>query len=70
MVSTALRVTGTVAGTGTIRCDEYDVDEEDVDEEDVDEFDGSEHSSEYNGNTKNDDKYLGRGERRRKKGST
>jgi len=37
MVSTALRVTGTAAGTGTIRCDEYDVDEEDVDEENFDE---------------------------------
>jgi len=65
MVSTALRVTGTVVGTGTIRCDEYDVDEEDVDE-----FDGSEHSSKYDGNTKNDDEYRGHGERRRKKGST
>ena len=52
-------------GTGTIRCDEYDVDEEDVDE-----FDGSEHSSKYDGNTKNDDEYRGHGERRRKKGST
>jgi len=65
MVSTALRVTGTAAGTGTIRCDEYDVDEEDVDE-----FDGSEDGGEYDGNAKNDDEYLGRGERRRKKGST
>jgi len=51
--------------TGTIQCDEYDVDEEDVDE-----FDGSEDSGEYDGNAKNDDEYLGRGERRRKKGST
>jgi len=25
MVSTALRVTGTAVGAGTIRCDEYDV---------------------------------------------
>jgi len=41
MVSTALRVTGTAVGTGTIRCDEYDVDEEDVDE-----FVGSEDGSE------------------------
>jgi len=65
MVSTALRVTGTAAGTGTIRCDEYDVDEEDVDE-----FDGSEDDSKYDGNMKNDDEYLGRGESRRKKGST
>jgi len=31
MVSTALRVTGTVVGAGRIRCDEYDVVEEDVD---------------------------------------
>jgi len=54
MVSTALRVTGTAAATGTIRCDEYDVDEEDVVE-----FDGSENGSEYDGNAKNDDKYLG-----------
>jgi len=29
MVSTALRVTGTAAGSGTIRGDEYNVDEED-----------------------------------------
>jgi len=65
MVSTALRVTGTAVGTGTIRCDEYYVDEEDVDE-----FDGSEDGGEYDGNMKNDDEYLGRGERGRKKGST
>jgi len=65
MVSTALRVTGTVAGTGTIQCDEYDVDEEDVDK-----FDGSEDGGEYDGNVKNDDENLGQGERRRKKGST
>jgi len=31
MVSTALRVTGTAVGAGTIQCDEYDVVEEDVD---------------------------------------
>jgi len=62
MVSTALRVTETAVGTGTIRCDVYDVDEEDVDE-----FDGSEDGGEYDGNVKNDDEYLGRGERRRKK---
>jgi len=37
MVSTALRVTGTAVGAGTIQCDEYDVVEEDVDV-----FDGSE----------------------------
>jgi len=65
MVSTALRVTETAVGTCTIRCDEYDVDEEDVDE-----FDGSEDGGEYDGNAKNDNEYLGRGERRRKKGST
>jgi len=65
MVSTALRVTGTAAGTGTIRCDEYDVDEEDVDK-----FDGSEDGGKYDGNAKNDDEYLGRRERRRKKVST
>jgi len=65
MFSTDLRVRGTAAGTGTIRCDEYDVDEEDVDE-----FDGSDDGGEYDGNAKNDDEYLGRGERRRKKGST
>jgi len=65
MVSTALRVTGKAAGTGTIRCDEYNVDEEDVDE-----FDDSEDGGKYDGNAKNDDGYLGRGERRRKKGST
>jgi len=65
MVSTALRVRGTAVGTGTIRCDKYDVDEEDVDE-----FDASEDGGEYDGNAKNDNKYLGRGERRRKKGST
>jgi len=65
MVSTALRVTGTAAGTGTIGCDEYDVGEEDVVE-----FDGSEDGGKYDGNAKNDDEYLGRGERRRKKGST
>jgi len=41
MVSTALRVTGTVVGAGTIRCDEYDVVEEDVDV-----FDGSEDGGE------------------------
>jgi len=41
MVSTALRVTGTVVGAGTIRCDEYDVVEEDVNV-----FDGSEDGSE------------------------
>jgi len=29
MVSTALRVTGTTAASGTIRGDEYNVDEED-----------------------------------------
>jgi len=29
MFSTPLRVTGTVAGSGTIRGDEYNVDEED-----------------------------------------
>jgi len=62
MVSTALRVTETAVGTGTIRCDVYYVDEEDVDE-----FDGSEDGGEYDGNVKNDDEYLGRGERRRKK---
>jgi len=65
MVSTALRVTGTASGTGTIRCAEYDVDQEDIDE-----FDGSEDGGKYDGNAKNDDEYLGRGERRRKKGST
>jgi len=54
MVSTDLRVTGTAAGTGTIRCDEYDVDEEDVNE-----FDGSDDGGEYDGNAKNDDEYLG-----------
>jgi len=54
MVCTAVRVTGTAAGTGTIRCDEFDVDEEDVDE-----FDGSEDGSKYDGNVKNDDEYLG-----------
>jgi len=64
MVSTALRVTGTVAGTGTILCDKYNVNEEDVND-----FDGSEDGSVYDGNAKNDDEYLGRGERRRKKGS-
>jgi len=64
MVSTALRVTGTATGTITIRCDEYDVDEEDVDE-----FDGSENGGEYDRNVKDNDQYLGRGERRRKKGS-
>jgi len=64
MVSTALRVTGTVAGTGTIRCDKYDVDKEDVDE-----FDGSEDGGDYDGNAKNNDEYLQQGERRRKKGS-
>jgi len=64
MVSTALRVTGTAAGTGTIRCDKYNIDEEDVDK-----FDGSEDGSKYDGNAKNDDEYLGRGERRRKTGS-
>ena len=37
MVSTALRVTGTAVGDGTIRCDEYDVVEEVVNV-----FDGSE----------------------------
>jgi len=42
MVSTALRVTGTVVGTCTIRCDEYDVDEQDVNE-----FDGSKDGGEY-----------------------
>jgi len=47
-------VTGTAAGTGTIRCDKYDVDEEDVDE-----VDGSEDGGEYDGNAKNDDEYLG-----------
>jgi len=36
MVSTALRVTETAVGTGTIRCDEYNVIEEDVNV-----FDGS-----------------------------
>jgi len=36
MVSTALRVTGTAVGIGTIQCDEYDVVEVDVDV-----FDGS-----------------------------
>jgi len=41
MVSTALRVTGTAVGTGTIRCDEYDVVEEYVDV-----FDGSEDGGE------------------------
>jgi len=41
MVSTALRVTGTVVGTGTIRCDEYNVIKEDVDV-----FDGSEDGGE------------------------
>jgi len=41
MVSTALRVTGTVVGAGTIQCDEYDVVEEDVDV-----FDGSEDGGE------------------------
>jgi len=41
MVSTALRVTGTAVGAGTIRCDEYDVIEEDVDV-----FDGSEDGGE------------------------
>ena len=41
MVSTALGVTGTAAGSGTIRGDEYNVDEEDVDE-----FDGSEDGGE------------------------
>jgi len=65
MVSTALRVTGTVVGTCTIRCDEYDVDEQDVNE-----FDGSKDGGEYDGKAKNKDEYLGRGERRRKKGST
>ena len=65
MVITALRVTGTAPGTGTIQCDEYNVDEEDVDE-----FDGSEDGSEYDGNAKNDDEYLAQGERRRKMGST
>jgi len=30
IVSTALRVTGTAVGTGTIQCDEYNVIEEDV----------------------------------------
>jgi len=64
MVSTALRVTETAAGTATIRCDEYDVDEEDVHE-----FDGSEDGGKYIGNAKNDDEYLGQGESRRKKGS-
>jgi len=64
MVSTALRVTGKVVRTGTIRCDKYDVDEEDVDE-----FDGSKDGGEYDGKAKNDDEYLGQGERRRKKGS-
>jgi len=54
MVSTALRVIGTAAGTGTIQCDEYDVDEEDVDE-----FDGSEDGGKYDGNVKNNDEYLG-----------
>jgi len=63
MVSAALRVTETPLGTGTIRCDEYDVDEKDVDE-----FDGSEDGGEYHGNAKKDDEYLGRGERRRKSG--
>jgi len=52
-------------GTGTIRCDEYDVDEEDVDE-----FVSSVDGSEYDGTAKNDYGYLGRGERRRKKRST
>ena len=37
MVSTALRVIGTVVGTGTIRCDMYDVVEDAVNV-----FDGSE----------------------------
>ena len=41
MVSTALRVTGTAAGSGTIRGDEYDVDEENVNE-----FGGSEDGGE------------------------
>jgi len=40
MVSTALRVTETAVGAGTIRCDEYDV------VEDVDVFDGSEDGGE------------------------
>jgi len=53
MVSTALRVIGTAAGTGTIRCNQYVVNEEDVDE-----FDGSEDGGEYDGNAKNDDEYL------------
>jgi len=53
MVSTALRVTGTVAGTGTIRCDEYDINEENINE-----FDGSKDGSEYDSNEKNDDEYL------------
>jgi len=60
MVSTALRVTETAVGTGTIQCDEYDVDEEDVDE-----FDGTEDGGEYYSNRKNNDEYLGRGKRRR-----
>jgi len=36
MVSTALRVTVKVAGTGTIRCDEYDVIQKNLDEENFD----------------------------------
>ena len=42
MVSTALRVTGTASGSGTIQGEKYNVDEEDVDE-----FDGSEDGGEY-----------------------
>jgi len=61
MVSPALRVTGTAAGTGTIRCDEYDIDEEDVDE-----FDGSEDGGKYDRNVKNNDEYLGQVETRKK----
>ena len=41
MVSKALRVTGTVVGAGTLRCEEYDVIEEDVDV-----FDGREDGGE------------------------
>ena len=47
-------MTGTAAGTGTIRCDEYDVNEEDVNE-----FDSSEDGGKYDGNAKHDNEYLG-----------